>query len=220
MSNAGAVLQKWYQHTKTGIGTKQGKTNAHMKFSKGGAPVIKLSSFYIIGDTKGATECYLTGHGGSFDSDYFASNRSFTVPKGVTINFYQPDGYILGFGTAALRNGKPVKHGGTNDQTYTGGETCTNYILSKDQGTRLSGDSDYARQWEMDYESSQQVAGDLGIVLVTIRNRWYQAGATLLSAIEAVRGEVKTINTFNCLFCRVKDGYTNDSWDAVNGQWT
>ena len=220
MSNAGAVLRKWYQHNKNNIGDGQGKTNANMKFNKSGAPVIKLSSFYIIGDTKGATECYLTGHGGSFDADYFVSNQSFKVPNGVTVNFYQPDGYILGFGTAALRNGKPVKHGGTNDQSYTGGEECTNYILTKDQGTRLNGDANYANQWEMDYASSQQVAEDLGIVLVTIRNRWDQAGATLSSAISAVRGEVKSIATFNCLFCRVRDGYTNDSWDAVNGQWT
>jgi hypothetical protein len=107
-----------------------------MKFNKSGAPVTKLSSFYIIGNTKGATECYLTGQRGSYDSDYFVSNRSFKVPTGVTVNFYQPDGYILGFGTAALRNGTPKKHGGTNDQSYSGGGDCTNYILTKDQGPR------------------------------------------------------------------------------------
>src|SRR5208282_6764794 len=98
------------------------------------------------------------GPGGSFDADYCVSNKTFTVPKGVTVNFYQPDGYILGFSTAALRNGAPKKHGGTNDQLYTGDTECTNYILTKDQGTHLTGDAAAAHQWEMDYATSQEVA--------------------------------------------------------------
>lgn len=220
MSNAGAVLKSWYAHYKNDIGTKQGKADANMKFSKNGAPVVKLTNFYIVGDTGGTTECYLTGHGGSFDSQYFLDNKSFTVPKGVTINFYQPDGYILGFGTSCLRNGAPKKHGGTNDQEYAGGDNCPNYILTKDQGTRLSGDANYAHTWEMDYATSQQVAEDLDVVLVTIRNRWFHAGVTLQAAIKAVRGAVPSITKFNCLFCRVKDGHTNDSWDAGSGKWT
>ena len=62
MSKAGTVLKKWHQHYKQDIGAKQGRADANMKFKKaGGAPVIKLASFYIIGNTAGATECYLTG---------------------------------------------------------------------------------------------------------------------------------------------------------------
>jgi hypothetical protein len=220
MATAGEVLEQWYQHYKSNIGTKQGATNAHMNFSATGAPVKKLWSYYIIGDTTNATECYITGHGGSFDSDYFVSNRTFKVPAGVTVNFYQPDGYVLGFGSAALRNGPPIQHGGTNDQIYTGGQECTNYILTKDQGKRMTGNVEDAHEWEMDYASSQEVAGDLGIVLVTIRNRWFQAGTTLSSAIDAVRDEVKTITTFNCLFCRVREGSTSQMWNAVDGNWT
>lgn len=221
MSNASAVFQKWRQHTKTGIGTKQGKTNPHMRFAKtGSAPVKKLSSLYIVGDTSNATECYLTGHGGSFDSDYFLDNKSFNVPNGVTVNFYQPDGFILGFGTKALRNGPPVAHGGTDDQQYTGGMDCPNYILTKDQGSRLSGDANYAHGWEMDYSTTQAAASDLGMVLVTIRNRWFHAGVTLKSAVSDVRSQAKSIVTFNCLFCRVRDGHTDDSWDAANGVWS
>lgn len=220
MSNASAVFKKWRNHTKTGIGTKQGKTDANMRFVKNSAPVKKVMNFYIVGNLSNATECYLTGHGGSFDSDYFMDNKSFTVPTGVTVNFYQPGGYILGFGTSALRSGPPKKHGGTADQLYTEGMECPNYILTKDQGTRLTGDANYANQWEMDYRGTQAAAEDLGVVLVTVRNRWYHAGVTLKTAISDVRSAAKSIVTFNCLFCRVGDGYTNDSWDAVNGAWT
>ena len=219
MPNAGAVLKKWYRHTQTGVGTKQGVTNANMKFATGSAPVKKLSSFYIVGDLTNAAECYVTGHGGLFNADYFLDNKTFTVPTGVTVNFYQPDGYLLGFHTGALRNGPPNGHGGTNDQAYGPGDDCPNYILTKDQGTRLGMDSATANQFEMDYASTQAVADDLGVVLVTVRNRWFHAGVTLKAAISAVRGEAPGITTFNCLFCRVRDGFGDDRWNAVGGMW-
>lgn len=215
MGNLSSVFRKWKQHVSSDI-----HSSASMKFDSNGVPVKSTTNFHIVGDLDGATECYITAHGGCLDGDYFFDNKSFTIPDGVTVHFYQPHGYILGFGSAALRNGNPKGHGGTTDQEYSGGEECPNYILTKDQGRHLSGDANYAAQWEMDYTSTQKLCGDLGIVMVIVRNRWFHAGVTLKAAISEVTKAAPSITTFNCLFCRVTDGSTADVWDAVNGAWT
>lgn len=62
-----------------------------------------------------------------------------------------------------------------------------------------------------------QIFGDL--VIVTIRNRRFHAGVTLKNAIAEMRKAAPGITTFDCLFCRVTDGYTDDKWCALNGRW-
>ncbi len=214
MGSLSSVFANWRQHVSSGVN----KTPS-MQWSSGGAPVITCTNFYIVGDTTNATECYLTGHGGMNDSNYFFDNISFTVPAGVTINFYQPHGYILGFHSGALRDQAPIAHGGTDDQTYTGGDKCENYILTKDQGQRLNGSQQDAETFEMTYAATQSLAQDLGIVIVTVRNRWFHAGVTLKSAVSEVTAAAPGIKTFNCLFCRAIDGSTDDRWNAVGGMW-
>jgi hypothetical protein len=215
MGSLGSVFSRWRRHVKTNI-----HGSSSMAWAATGTPVVATTNFYIVGDLDGATECYVTAHGGANDSDYFFDNKTFRVPDGVSINFYQPHGYILGAGTSSLRNGKPDADPNATDLHYTGGEDCVNYILAKDQGRHLSGDANYAAQWEMDYSGTQAVAGDMGIVMVTVRNRWFHAGVTLKSCISEVTGAAPGIKTFNCLFCRVTDGSTNDVWESNGGYWT
>ncbi len=221
MSKASIVFQKWSAHLKNDITRSgQGSSNPRMKFSKGGAPVKKLSNFYIVGDTAGTGECYVVGHGGLMQDDYCFDNQAFKVPTGITMNFYQPDGYMLSCAVSQLRNGAPIKHGGTNDQLYTAGMDCPNYILTKAQGTRHAGSATVAETWEMDYSGAQSVAEDVGVVIVLVRNRWFHAGVTLKQCVSDVNGAVKSLTTFNCVFCRVHEGYTNDAWSAGTGTWT
>ncbi len=198
-------------------------TNIHkqpsMQWSSGGAPVATTTNFYIVGDLTGATECFVTAHGGAMEDDFFFDNDTFKVPPGVTVNFYQPHGYTLGWDSTFLRDQAPIAHGGTDDQAYGPGETCVNYILTKDQGRHLTGDTGYADSREMNYAGTQAVANDLGIVMVTVRNRWFHAGVSLKSCIAEVTKAAPGLTTFNCLFCRVTDDSTDDKWCALNGRW-
>jgi hypothetical protein len=213
MGSLGGVFAKW----------RRSLSNVHkqpsMQWSSGGAPVTTTTNFYIVGDLATATACYITAHGGANASDYYFDNETFTVPAGVTVNFYQPHGYVLGYDTCFLRNGPPAAHGGTDDQSFSGGSTCTNYILSKDQGRHLTGDADHARDMEMDYVGTQAVADELGIVMVTVRNRWFHAGVSLKSAVQEITRAAPGLTTINCLFCRSTETSGDDRWNAVDGTW-
>lgn len=214
MGKVGRVFGKWCRHLVSDINKQPS-----MQWSSGGAPVVRTTNFYVVGDTSAATECYITGHGGSDSGDYVLDNRSFTVPTGITVNFYQPHGFILAAGTKELRDHNPVAHPTATDLVHTGGDKCVNYILSKDQGRHLSGDAEYAAEWEMDYAGTQAVCGDMGIVMVTVRNRWFHAGVTLKACIDEVTDAVPGIKTFNCLFCRVDEHSGDKQWD-IEGFWT
>jgi hypothetical protein len=211
MASPGVVFGKWATHLNTNI-----KSKSSMAFGSD-VPVQKLNSFYIVGDTTGATECYVFSHGGSFDEDYLLDNRSFTIPNEVIVEFYQPDGYMIKYTATRIRNGRPAKaSGGFTDMQFTAGDECPNYILSKNQGRHQAVGYQTAdsAQWEMDYAGVQSVAGDTDTVIVTIRNRWFHAGVTLKEAIKAVRKAAPSIKTFHCMFCRVRDGYDDWAWTA------
>lgn len=220
MGNARYVFQKYINHV-----TREINKSPHMKFKKGGAKVKKLASLCVIGDTAGATECYIDAHGGNFSADYVLDNITFKVPTGLTVNFYQPAGYAFGCFKSELRLGAPKQHGGTNDQVYGGGADCPNYMLTKFQGRHSGATAQEIRNQEIDYDGFQDIASDAGIVLVTVRNRWFHAGLTLKSAIKILRGEYKTMTTFNCMFCRVDDttsGLAQVTWNAspsTGGNW-
>jgi len=215
MGSLGSVFSNWRRHV-----TSEVNKQPSMQWSSGGAPVTTTTNFYVIGDLAGATECYITGHGSAYDDDYFFDNQSFRVPAGVTLRFFQPHGYSLGHGTSSLRNGRPDADPDATDLEYVAGDECVNYILTKSQGRHLTGDEAEAAQWEMDYAGTQAVAGDMGIVMVTVRNRWFHAGITLKSAISEVRAVAPGLTVFNCLFCRVTDGSNDLTWESNGGYWT
>ena len=129
IANAGYVFGKYIDHLKNDI-----HTNASMGFFKGLAPVKKLTSYYVIGDTAGKTECFVDTHGGNFSADYVLDNKDFKVPTGVTLKFFQPHGRTFGAFKSELRLGAPKQDPNATDLQYVGGDNCPNYILTKFQG--------------------------------------------------------------------------------------
>jgi hypothetical protein len=205
------VFQSWRRHVRTNI-----NGSASMAFG-GDCPVTKLSSLYIIGETAGATEAYIFSHGGSFDEDYVFDNKEFTVPVGTSVEFYQPDGYSLRYTATRLRNGPPAKAPeGWDGLSFGEGDSCPNYILTKNQGRHQSSGytTEDSAQWEMDYDGLQAVAEDTGVLIVTVRNRWFHSGMSLKNVIHDVQGEVPTVKTFHCMFCRVNANSDGWSWTA------
>lgn len=220
MGNARYVFEKYLNHISNNINNKPS-----MQFKANSAWVMKLSSLYVIGNTKNATECYIDAHGGNYSADYVFDNQNFTVPGGINVHFYQPAGYAFGCFKAELRNGPPQQHGGTADQDYGPGDLCPNYMLTKFQGRHSGASAQDIEDQELNYAGFQDIAEDAGVVLVTVRNRWFHAGITLKSAIHDIHKALPGITTFNCMFCRVDDttaGLQQVSWNAspsTGGDW-
>jgi len=87
------------------------------------------SKLYLFKSDTNSVDCIISAHGG-----YVSANRSFTVPKGVTINFYGPHGAALIDPNISeyfrrQANAKPIE-----GEVYTEGMECRNYLLSKYQG--------------------------------------------------------------------------------------
>lgn len=214
MGTLATVYDRWRRHL------KDVHRNASYTFKPNGTPVHTLTSIYVVGDYKKATECFVSGHGGNYDADYFFDNQSFKVPKGVSVKFYQPHGSTLSFSTNALRTtgGQPLSQPGATDLLYGAGDDCPNYILSKDQGRHLGSFSDeQVDGWKMTYGGAQEVCGELGVVMVLVRNRWFHAGVSLKNVIADVRKLAPNITTFNALFCRVDDNSNGADWNARTG---
>ena len=220
MSNIKYVMESYINHVKNNVNKKP-----HMRFVNNGTPVKKLSSLYLIGDTSNKTECFIDAHGGNYSSDYVLDSKSFKVPTGVTVNFYQPAGYAFGAFKSELRSGPPKQHGGTNDQIYNAGDDCPNYILTKFQGRHSGNTPQEIQNQELDYSGFQAIASDADIILVTVRNRWFHSGITLQSTIKEVQKKYRSITVFNCMFCRVDDttaGLAQVTWNAssnTGGNW-
>lgn len=211
---AGQYFANWLDHALSA------KRKSHMKFGDG-AWVVKLTDHYVIGNTKTATECWISGHGGADSGDYLIDNKTFTVPDGCSVKFFQPHGYCIIYRTNGLRTGKPIQNSEDNDVDFGPGEVCTNYILNKFEG-RHSGVSQ--ANWDergYSYESLQSICDEGKVVVVTIRNRWFHSHVTLQDTVRAVRRIAPGITRFNCLFCRVDDSYEDDdaTWHAGDGQW-
>lgn len=196
------------------------KRKSHMKFGGNGAWVVQLQYHYIVGNTKNATACYIGAHGGSSGSQYGIDNKSFIVPDGCHVKFYQPHGYCFALNNNFLRSGAPLKQDDSEgDVEFAAGETCTNYLLSKFEGRHGSDSMKDAEQQGTTYQALQSIAEEAGIVMVTIRNRWSAANVSLLDTIKAVREVAPSITTFHCLFCRVDDSDSDWTWSASSGTW-
>lgn len=221
MGDARYVFQKYIQHVTNNVNKKPS-----MSFKSNSAWVLKLPSIYIIGNKmKSATEVFIDAHGGNYSADYVLDTQNFTVPAGVNVRFFQPAGYAFGCFKAELRSGPPQQHGGTNDQNYAAGDSCPNYMLTKFQGRHSGLDAQGVQDQELDYQGFQDIAADAGVLLVTVRNRWFHAGITLKSVIKEVRKALPQVTTFNCMFCRVDDttsGLAQVTWNAspaTGGNW-
>lgn len=208
------ALVKFIHHNMNEVNRK-----SHLKFGEG-AWVIKLSNHYIIGNTKGATECFIGAHGGNMSKDYWIDNTTFVVPSGCHVRFYQPHGHCFQMNNNYLRTGAPLQDASEGDVEFPAGSQCTNYLLSKFEGRHGVGDDE--ADWESEgtsYQAMQRIAEDAKVVMVTIRNRWSAANVSLKDTIAAVRGAVPSITTFHCLFCRVDDSDSDWSWAADEARW-
>lgn len=206
MGDARHVFNKYVQHVLNYV-----NSTPSMAFKANSAWVMKLSSLYIIGSTKDATECYIDAHGGNYSADHVLDNLNFRVPAGVDVRFYQPAGYAFGGFKSELHNGAPQQHGGTADQDHDAGDECPNYMLTKFQDRHPGADAQTVQDQDIDYQGFQDIAQDAGI--------------TLKAAIHDIRKALPNITTFNCMFCRVDDttaGLAQVSWNAsptTGGNW-
>lgn len=196
------------------------KRKSQMKFGSG-AWVVKLKNHYVVGNTKNATACYIGAHGGSAGASYGLDSKTFNIPTGCNVKFYQPHGYCFSLNNNFLRTGKPLKQDRSEgDVEFGPGETCTNYLLNKFEGTHGADDLDDAEDQGTTYTALQSIADEAGIVMVTIRNRWSASSVSLEDTIIAVRELAPSIVTFHCLFCRVDDSDSDWTWSAGSGKWS
>ncbi len=195
------------------------KRKSHMKFGSG-AWVVQLKNHYIVGNTKNATACYIGAHGGSMGASYGLDSKTFTVPNGCHVRFYQPHGYCFAMNNNFLRSGKAIQQDSSQgDVEFSGGEACTNYLLNKFEGRHGADDQQEAEDQGTTYTALQSIAEQAGIVMVTIRNRWSASSVSLEDTIDAVRKVAPSIKTFNCLFCRVDDTDSDWAWSGSRGEW-
>lgn len=195
-----------------------------MSFAKGSAPVTRLTFYYVIGDTSKTNACFIFAHGTGKSDYYFRDNKSFRVPNGMSVNFFQKAGYGLTYRMShLLQNGAPWSQGSHEERYYGAGSDCPNYILSKAAGRHSGMDSQTITTAMTDYEGLQKIAANLGIVMVTVRNRFFHSGVTLENTIKVVNTKFKNMRYFYCICCRVNDqseDMGNPLWDAVDGKVT
>jgi hypothetical protein len=188
------------------------------------AGAVKLgSTMYLFKSSTNSKDCMISAHGG-----YVSENRSFKVPSGTTIHFYGEHGAALldpGI-TTFMKDASRAK----SKETYTSGQTCRNYLLSKYQGAHAGSDGkSVLESYEMvaqavsgrdkirssrfksllasagDNQTKilQTLAEDWGGSILTIRNRWNVfLGVPLRDAIKAAQKHSPALKTFHCVFCR------------------
>lgn len=200
----GSVVQNFFNHLSDVHSTPS------MDFVKNSSPITKLRNYYLIGNTKGQTTCYIICHGGHFEKDYFVDNMTFSVPEGVTVSFFHDHGDIFSYSYNRFGSGDPselpVVKVSDGKKVYTGGEECENYILNKFHGRHGANEN---------YQDLQNLAAPGDHLFVVVRNRWFHAGVTLKDCISAVRKAVPTVTTFFCMFCRATEG--SDTWYSATG---
>jgi len=180
---------------------------------------------YLFKSESNSKDCLISAHGG-----FMAENSSFTVPSGVTIQFYGVHGAALI--DPNITDFARIYSGAQPVETLTGGQNCRNYLLSKYQGahagasgedvvetyeqvagTVSSRDMIRKRQFESMTKEGQaqdtqqmvfeQLMNNWGGSILTVRNRWnVLCGVPLKDAIKAARASMSSLKTFHCVFCR------------------
>lgn len=178
---------------------------------------------YLFKSRTNSTDCIISAHGG-----YMFENRAFTVPSGVTLQFFSVHSSTLtdpGINSFQKNQAqaKPV-------ETITGGNMCGNYLLSKYQGKHNNMDETYEKiaegvtnndnlrtmlgnklfkdggsggSQDKVLQTLQSLARNHGASVLTVRNRFDVVfGVPLEDAIKAAKKEMPTLRVFYCLFCR------------------
>jgi len=192
------------------------------------------SKLYFFKSATNSTDCLISAHGG-----YYKGSKSFKVPSGVDLIFYGVHGNLLSDPGVKLAD-----FDATPVETIGGGKDCTNYALSKYQGSHGGTDGkpaetyasihrrvQYNNQRLADYfktatTSSNQKVVNLNIQtilksrsmsVVTIRNRWFLPGGDvyLKDVIKEVTKAYPGIKRFHCSFCRGLVGDDNAGTSQV-----
>jgi Putative adhesin Stv domain len=183
------------------------------------------SNLYLFKSTTNSVDCIISAHGG-----FISESRTFTVPGKLELRFYSSHGASVIDPSISefFRNQEraaPV-------ETFTGGNQCPNYLLSKYQGAdhnqmgedynmvntaMTNRDKQRGKNFNALMRSSdpdnpntdlqkmylEQLSNAPGASVLTIRNRWnVLMGVTLSDAVKAVRKAIPTIGVIHCLFCR------------------
>jgi hypothetical protein len=181
-------------------------------------------SLYLFRSKIKTTECVIACHGG-----FKSENRLFTVPDGVTINFYIWHGESL-IDPRVEMFGWTLE-GDSIAESLTGGLSCYNYILEKDSGQDNDAAAQYERISTKIRESNLQrwraptfqspalrnttLANNVPRHVVTIRHRRFHSAMTLSRVISEVRDALPSVTTFHCKFCRAdkRKGAENPSYE-------
>jgi len=179
---------------------------------------------YLFKSRTNSADCIISAHGG-----YMFENKAFTVPKGVTLRFYSPHSSSLldpGLGTFQRSASQAIPV-----ETFTGGQICCNYLLSKYQGRHGNEDETYesiakgvndvdmgrqsvfgvlmnkSKVGSVDRDAQEKLllslGRNIGGSVLTIRNRFDVVfGVKLSDALAAARKEMPTLREFYCIFCR------------------
>lgn len=174
---------------------------------------------YLFRSPIPSDEVLISAHGGAV-----GSNVLFTVPAGVTVNFYTFHGFSLIDPGLALAKARPEPK-----EAITGPGKSNDYFLSKYQGRHGNVNETYddideavrgeakrtldarskLRQLQAGGASGPKVAMARANVdsshpfnVVTIRNRFFSGAVRLSDVVHQVRVVAPEIRVFHCSFCR------------------
>ncbi|MEM6537549.1 MAG: putative adhesin [Pseudomonadota bacterium] len=192
---------------------------------------------YLFPSTQNKTEALVSAHGG-----FLKGNKTFTVPQGMTVNFWAPHGYVLKDpGIQAMyrtRGLSPV-------ETVPGGKSSIDYALTKYQGSHggskgkpaetyssianaIAGEDkrveDYldrllkAKNEKEAERFQQQLASSGAMNVITIRNRKLRGTVWLSELVKQVQKKQPNIKSIHCSFCRASMVSQSDpQWSIAKG---
>jgi hypothetical protein len=179
---------------------------------------------YLFKSKTNSTDCIISAHGG-----YMFENRDFTVPSGITLQFFSVHSSTLtdpGINAFQKNQAQAIPV-----ETIQGGAKCRNYLLSKYQGKHNKMDETYesiasgvtqqdtlrtmfGTKLFKDASTTggspdkveqmlKNIARNHGGSVLTVRNRFDVVfGIPLQDALKAAKKEMPTLRVFYCLFCR------------------
>jgi hypothetical protein len=147
-------------------------------------PIYEGSKFFIFGALANAA-VWVSSHG-EFH------NETFTVPPGISIQYFCRHGYTLEANIRRVPNMRQDPAGNPGLLIAPGALT-NDYTLEKFQG-----------RWGMleSYETIAERAVAANVTIVTIRNRWWSDKVKVSELIPLLRAQMPNLNLVNGFHCR------------------
>ncbi|MEO0913093.1 MAG: putative adhesin [Pseudomonadota bacterium] len=180
----------------------------------------KIYVFSKNGGAQHGNACLILAHG---CQAVLPGTRTFTVPANMTVRFFAQHGNLLTFDTrpSGVADFVPASwathrcetgHTASCQETVSAGQTCHNYVLSKDVGYHNGGLPLYETlrhrnsgiQHGHSYADLVTEVSSMTIQhdIVSIRNRPFMAQPTLKSVIADLIANGYAYSTIYCGFCR------------------